>query len=232
MDVLEIIHDLVETKARNTKKDRIVVGIAGAGCIGKTTLCENYLKIEGASNCQVVSLDAYMLERQRREELGGITGYDPLGFEMDAAARQIRSLIEREMSFTIHQYNRRTHERDIAQRIEPKRIVLIEGCLALSDALYKLEDIHIFMNADQNSQYLFRLAREKREFKYAEDKIPDDRWSKYWLDYRKFIQPQIAISDVILNVSPTHKITVSKKPFTTLKKNIEIPAVAQSRLVF
>ncbi len=204
----ELIRNAVVAVERATGKDRVVAGIAGAGCLGKTTLSQQLRELVGPSICQVVGLDGYMLEREERDRLGNVTGYDPRGFELSKARAQLRKLIEADRSFTLRQYNRLTHKRDLEQLVEPRKIILIEGGLALRPELYDLEDTHIFLEAGLDTQYILRVQREQAEFGYSEAEVAK-RWTRYRRDYQAFIQPQIEVADVVLRVSSTYEISIS-----------------------
>ena len=94
--------DFIEVllQKRACQKPNLVIGIAGAGCIGKTTFARKFVQAIGLERCSVISLDGYMLERRIRQPLG-LTGYNPQGFELlkarsnNPAALQPRRKINR-----------------------------------------------------------------------------------------------------------------------------------------
>jgi len=154
-----------------------------------------------------------MLERSRREQLGGITGYNPRGFELTKARSDLRALLESDESFVLYQYNRRTHQRDIRELIEPKNTIVVEGGLALCDLLYGLEDVHIFLESGRETQYRLRLRREQREFGYSPIQIAE-RFEKYYRDYRTFIHPQMRVADIVVRVDRDYRLTLVMDRFS------------------
>ena len=179
--------------------------MAGAGCIGKTTISyqfNNLLK----NKCQIVSLDAYMLERKIAGEL---TGYNPRRFELQKAKNDLNDLICFNKKLTIYQYNRKTHKRDIKEYIEPKEIILIEGGLALRKEFLHFSDIRIFLDADENTQFKLRLKREQEEFNSNVHEVKN-RFYKYFKDYKAFIFPQIKFANIIFSTDLNYNLTLTK----------------------
>jgi phosphoribulokinase len=207
MNVLELLPAFARTIHESKKGTTVVMSIAGAGCLGKTTFAERFGGLMGESFCQVVGIDGYMLERHRREEMGGITGYDPRGFELIRAKRQLLSLIHNGTPFILYQYNRITHKRDIPQRIMKRPIVLLEGGLSQRPELAKFTDIKIFFEASKEAQFRLRLNREQREFGYTAEQVYR-RFESYHRDYLKFIAPAAETAHIVLRVSAKHEISV------------------------
>ncbi|MEO5378323.1 MAG: hypothetical protein H7832_11165 [Magnetococcus sp. DMHC-6] len=186
-----------------------MIGCAGAGCIGKTTFSQQFREVIGESQCQLIGLDGYLMERKRRIQLGQISGYNPLGFELCKARKEISELILFKKTFSLPIYNRITQTRELSEQIYFKEIILIEGGLALTSHFHWLEDLHIFFNSDATTQYQLRLRREKFEFGYSEQEVKK-RFDIYYHDYQKFIAPQIYSSDIILHVKTDQPLEISK----------------------
>lgn len=204
--MLECICEMALARARENGKDKAVIGVAGAGCIGKTTLCHRLRDCLGASECQVVSMDGFMLEREKREELGGITGYNPDAFELAKAESMLSGLIHRRTGFVLPQYDRRSQARKCPVRVEARRFILVEGGLALIERFYSLEDFHIFLDADRETQYVLRLRREQGELGYSPSLIAE-RFERYFADYERFIRPQIDVADLVLRVRADYSLS-------------------------
>ena len=72
---------------------RRVVGIAGAGCVGKSTFAEalaGTLHRDHSYDSASVDLDGYLIEKSQRESSQPIiSGYHPKGFELDRAQEDI-----------------------------------------------------------------------------------------------------------------------------------------------
>lgn len=206
IDTLRYLHSLSRRINERLGKDIVVMSIAGAGCIGKTTLATQFLECVGDSECQIIGLDGYMLGRKRAT---GITGYNPRRFELAKARSQLSRLIFSGEGFILHHYNRQTHERDIPKYIVPREIIIIEGGLALREEIHDLADVHVFLDSDKETQYLLRLRRERREFNYSPQQVRD-RFEKYHCDYLKFIRPQLQYADIVFRVDKGYNVTLVK----------------------
>ena len=208
-EILMQLRHAVLSKVRTNRGNTTVVGIAGAGCVGKTTLSHRLSVLLGSAECQVVSLDAYLLDRQTRSELGQLTGYDPRGFELSRAAEDLETLVRNRRSVVVSQYNRLTHRRDLPEHLWPRRILLVEGGLALSDPIRSLIDLRIFLQSDKRTQYVLRLRREQAEFGSSESEVLR-RFKRYWADYRKYIDSQLGSADLILRVGAAYDLVLVK----------------------
>jgi len=205
MNIINYLNNVSKIVRKKKNKNRVVISLAGAGCIGKSTFAERYSNYVGKNECEIVELDGYMLERSIREKLGNITGYNPQGFELDKARRQLAALILSDTPFVLYKYNRFTHKRDIYQLIEPKDTILIEGGLSLHENLFDLADVHVFLDSSKDDQFLFRFKREQREFKSDMAEVKD-RFERYYPDYEEFIMPKRIVSDIILRVDSNYDI--------------------------
>lgn len=196
-----IIQQLANLAGIDSRK-AVVVGIAGAGCLGKTVMAHNMAAQVGETQCQVLSLDGYLLEREARR---GLTGYNPRSFELDRAAMDLTMLLYQKQGFPLRQYNRRTHLRDISEWIHYRPLILVEGCLALVPCLRRNLDLCIFIHARCKVQYQLRLRRERREFGSHAEQV-GLRFKRYYEDYKLFVEPQMIIADIVLTVSDRYGI--------------------------
>lgn len=213
MDILNYLANVV--KIASGKKKRTVISLAGAGCIGKSTLAEKLSCV--VDDCQIVGLDGYMLER---EQSGCLTGYDPRRFELEKARQELSALIYEGKSFVLQQYNRDNHQRDIPQQIEAKRVILIEGGLALRRELRDLADISVFLDCDQQTQFELRLRREAKEFGYDEKRVRK-RFANYYPDYQIFILPAKETADVVLTVDDNYSFSLVRNSPDVLIPNLQ-----------
>lgn len=202
MNAYQAIIQKLTTPVIMEARKAVVIGIAGAGCLGKTTLAHNIAAQMGGTQCQVISLDGYLLEREARKEL---TGYDPRSYELDQAAMDLRRLLNQKQGFFLSQYNRRTNLRDISEWIQFRPFIVVEGSLALFPRLRCNMDLCIFVHATCKIQYQLRLRRERREFGCTAEQI-GFRFNKYYEDYQKFIEPQLFNAEIVLTVDERYEI--------------------------
>jgi uridine kinase len=190
--------------AEKSRENRTVLLLAGGGCIGKTTLMSKLQSHIGKPICEHVELDGYMLPR---EEAGGLTGYDPRRFELGLAKRQLEGLVFHGKPFELHLYNRKTHKRDIIRQVEPKKVILIEGGLALRDEFLPFGNVNVFLDSSEEVQFLLRLKRESVEFGYTEEQVKK-RFEKYYPDYLKYILPTRENAGIILRTDENYNVTI------------------------
>ena len=92
MGILDEIY--AELESLKTNKERVVVGIAGAGCIGKTTIANKLVELMHPHNVQIINLDGYMLERKEAYKIEpGMTGYDVRRNDLELALEEIGNLV-------------------------------------------------------------------------------------------------------------------------------------------
>lgn len=181
-------------------KENVIVGVAGAGCIGKSTFASNLVSILHPFRAKIIPLDAYMLERELAYKIEpNMTGYDIRRNNIKQAVKDISGLVLKDKSFKIKDYDRSTHSKSNTKTIELKQFLIIEGVHALNEKLLPYIDLKIFMEATEEVQFKLRLKREKEEFGYDEEKVKE-RWKKYWPDYLKHVKPQKSNADIVLEV--------------------------------
>ena len=220
--VLKDLCSIIENKSQKLDNRKITVAIAGAGCLGKTTLSRRLRSMIGPSECQIVSLDAYLLERKTRLKLGQLTGYDPHGFELSRASRELEILIRHQKSIVLYQYNRLTHLRDVREIVRPRRVLIVEGCLALSKPIICFSDLRIFLESGRTTQYALRLKREQMAFGSGEAEF-QSRFIRYYSDYLIYIKPQISVADLILLVSQDYGLTTIRHRVSPGCREVEKP---------
>jgi len=182
---MDVAQELSELLFKHNGSERTtVLSLAGAGCIGKSTLTSRLRDYIGKDRCEILELDAYMLPRSEAKDL---TGYDPRRFELNKARGQLIELLCGQPVY-ISLYNRATHKRDIHRKIEPKKFLLFEGGLALRDEFLGISDVRVFLSSSKEDQFYLRAKREAVEFGSTVEEVRE-RFARYWPDYREHILP-------------------------------------------
>lgn len=142
--------------------DVLVIGVAGGSGSGKTTLVKNLLESFG-EDITVLSHDNYY---KRHDELSYdercILNYDePAAFDTGLMVYQLDRLRHGE-AIDCPVYDYTIHNRsDQIIRIEPKRVIVVEGILIFADeALRNLMDIRIFVDTDADIRICRRIKRD------------------------------------------------------------------------
>ena len=147
-------------------KPKLIMGIAGGSCSGKTTLVRQLLEVIGAERIEVVNHDAYY--RHRPELTLGErhqVNYDhPDSLETELAICHLRQLCSGELvPLPIYDFN--THLRSKEVRwANPAPVLVIEGILVLHESeLRAFMDLKVFVEADPDVRTLRRIVRDQRE---------------------------------------------------------------------
>lgn len=145
--------------------DTLLIGVAGGTGSGKTTLVSK-LAEHFAGEVSVICHDwYYRAQDDIPPEERAKQNYDcPEAFETERLARDLRTLCRGE-AVDCPQYDYKRHTRsDITLRVEPARVLIVEGILLFADpALRRMLDIRIFVDTDADIRILRRLRRDVLE---------------------------------------------------------------------
>jgi uridine kinase len=184
-----------------------VLLIGGPGCAGKSTFASELARdfVDAGLQAAVLDLDCYLLERAEREKgTVPISGYNPTGYLLDNAARDIRSLISRR-PVMVSPYDKPTSRRAPLVCVEPARVLIVEGSMALRDPIYAFGDASIFLDS---TQAILFANRTRRELGYGATMEQIER--KFLLlrqDYFIFIRPQRKRADLIAQIDGDYAFT-------------------------
>lgn len=135
--------------------DCIIIGIAGGTGSGKSTFT-NRLKSEFGEDVAVVYHDNYYKHQTIPFEERKKVNYDhPDAFETELLVEHLK-MLKQGQAVECPVYDYSIHNRsDETVRIEPKKIILLEGILVLADPrLRDMIDIKIFVEADADERIL------------------------------------------------------------------------------
>lgn len=181
--------------------DCIIIGIAGGTGSGKSTFT-NRLKDEFGDEVAVVYHDNYYKRQdnltfeERKKQ-----NYDhPDAFETSLLIEHIGKLKNGE-SVLCPVYDYSQHNRsDETVRIEPRKIIIIEGILVLADPrLRELLDIKIFVEADADERILRRIVRDVKERGRDLDNIVQQYLTTVKPMHYMYVEPTKARADIIIN---------------------------------
>ena len=143
----------------------IIIGIAGGTGSGKSTFTRK-LKKEFKDDVAVLYHDNYYrdqsdipLEERRK------TNYNhPDAMETELLIRQLMNLkAGKAVDCPVYDYTQHTRS-DQVVRVEPKKVILLEGILVLADErLRDLLDIKVYVEADADERILRRIIRDVKE---------------------------------------------------------------------
>lgn len=179
----------------------VLLGIAGGSGSGKTTVARALASTFRTEQVQVVVLDSYYKDRKdvppaERSEIN----YDhPDAFDEPLLLDQLQQLKAwRPVEQPIYDYTR--HERTgETVRIEPSRVVILEGILVLAlAAIRPLLDLKLFVDTPADLRFLRRLRRDTRERGRTPDSVIEQYLSTVRPMHEAFIEPSRRHADLIV----------------------------------
>ena len=178
-----------------------LIGVAGGTCSGKTTVAERLVDLVGTEHLALIKQDAYYIDRSHQPfEERTQANYDhPDAFDWDLTFQQLSTLLEGQ-SIDVPVYDYPNHNRATEViRVEPTRIVVFEGILALYDeALRELFDLRIFVDTDADVRLVRRLERDVRDRGRTPESIMRQYMTTVRPSHLQFIEPTKRHADVII----------------------------------
>ena len=179
----------------------MIIGIAGGTGSGKSTFTnrlKDYFKDEAA----VVYHDNYY---RRQDEVSfedrKKVNYDhPDSLETDLMLKHLKMLKNGQpVDCPVYDYS--LHNRsDKTTRIEPKKIILVEGILLLADPrIRELLDIKIYVEADADERILRRIVRDVKERGRDLDNIVEQYLTTVKPMHYLYVEPTRALADLVIN---------------------------------
>ena len=143
----------------------IVIGIAGGTGSGKSTFTKK-LKDAFKDDVAVLYHDNYYRDQREMtmEERKKINYDHPDAMETSLLVEHLKALKDgKAIECPTYDYTQYTRAEETV-RVEPKKVILLEGILVLADAqLRELMDIKIYVEADADERILRRIIRDVKE---------------------------------------------------------------------
>lgn len=183
------------------RMETIIIGIAGGTGSGKSTFT-NRIKDAFGDAVAVVYHDNYYRRHddipfEERKKLN----YDhPDALETELLVEHLHKLRKGEaIDCPVYDYSRHNRSDEVV-RIEPKKIILVEGILLLADARVRdLLDIKIFVEADADERILRRIVRDVKERGRDLDNIVQQYLTTVKPMHYLYVDPTKATADIIIN---------------------------------
>jgi len=194
-----------------SKPDRVVlIGVAGDSGCGKSTFLRRLADLFGEEFMTVICLDDYhSLDRKQRKETG-ITALDPRANNFDLMYEQIKAL-KSGQAIDKPIYNHETGMIDPPERIEPNKVVVIEGLHPLYDERVRsLIDFSVYLDISDPVKIAWKVKRDMAERGHSyEDVISSINARRP--DFEAYIDPQKQYADVVIQILPTKLIEDDKE---------------------
>ena len=179
----------------------VIIGVAGGPGSGKSTFT-NRLRDCFQEEVAVIYHDNYYkrhddLPFEERKKLN----YDhPDALETDLLLEHL-NLLRQGIAVECPVYDYSQHNRsDRTVRIEPKKVILVEGILLLADPRIRdLLDIKIYVEADADERILRRVVRDVKERGRDIDNIVEQYLTTVKPMHYMYVEPTRATADLVIN---------------------------------
>ena len=179
----------------------IIIGIAGGTGSGKTTVVKKIVESLSADEVAVLPLDSYYKDSSMVpvEERQNINFDHPNAFDWDLLSKHIAQLRKGQpIEQPVYSYLTCTRQPETVH-VEPRKFVIIEGILALSDRkLCKQMDLRIFVDADPDERLIRVIQRDVLERGRTAEAVMDRYVKVLKPMHLEFIEPAKRVADLII----------------------------------
>jgi len=203
----------------------VILGVAGGTGSGKTTVARAILDSVGAERIAFLAHDSYYHDLDPTIDPATFNFDHPSAVDSDRFAEHLRELkagraIESPVYDFVH------HRRlETTERIEPRRVVLVEGILLLAEsAIRELLDFKIYVDTDADVRLMRRIRRDLDE----RGRHLDDVLVQYERTVRpmhlEFVEPSKRWADVIVPEGGENRVALEMVAARVEQLLSELPA--------
>lgn len=189
----------------------IIIGIAGGSGSGKTTFAQN-LKKDFENEIVVLSHDFYYKNHDdiSFEERKKLNFDHPNAFDTDMLVEHLKDLKSgKTIEHPVYSFVRHNRE-DYTVRIEPKKIILVEGILIFENKeLRDMMDIKIFVDTDDDIRFIRRLVRDVNERGRTIESIIEQYCSTVKPMHEQFVEYSKKYADLIVPEGGNNKVALA-----------------------
>ena len=128
-----------------SKKEPLIIGIAGDSGSGKTTYSNGIRRLFGIDLVQTITLDGYHKETRLERKISGRLPLDPAANKLDLLLSHLQDLKSGRI-IDLPIYNHESGEFDQPVKFTPGPIIIIEGLHALYPEFIPFYDFSIFVD--------------------------------------------------------------------------------------
>ncbi|NOX86857.1 MAG: uridine kinase [Chlorobi bacterium] len=202
----------------------LTIGIAGGSGSGKTTVVEKIVELLPGNSVAVVPQDAYYYDNGHltKEEKLKINFDHPNSIEWALLAKHLDAL-KRGENIQMPIYNYVTCARAPETiLVEPKKVVIIEGILILSQPEMRDRlDIKLFVATDSDERLMRIINRDIIERGRSYNDVIDHYKTFVKPMHEEFIEPTKLFADVIIPQGGNNKVAI-EMVVSRIKMNLHI----------
>lgn len=189
----------------------MIIGICGGTGSGKTTVARRILQCVGASDVAFIQQDSYyrdlaQMPLDHRER----ANFDhPEAIDNDLMVDHVRAL-KAGRAVELPVYDFKIHARRAeTMRIEPKRIVIVEGILIFAEPrLVEEMDVKIFVDTPDDIRFIRRLQRDIAERGRTIDSVIEQYFASVRPMHTQFVEPSKRMADVIIPEGGNNSVSI------------------------
>jgi uridine kinase len=179
----------------------IIIGVAGGTASGKTTVSDAILDRVGRDRITYIQHDSYYrdLSHLPLEERRKLNVDHPEALETKLLVFHLRQLQAGE-AVEVPVYDFATYQRrDTTRRVEPRRVILVEGILIFADKeLREMMDVKLYVDTDADLRFIRRLQRDTRERDRTVEMVTRQYLNTVRPMHLEFVEPSKRYADVII----------------------------------
>ncbi len=179
----------------------IVIGIAGGTGSGKSTFTKK-LKDAFKDDVAVLYHDNYYRDQREMtmEERKKINYDHPDAMETSLLVEHLKALKDgKAIECPTYDYTQYMRAEETV-RVEPKKVILLEGILVLADAqLRELMDIKIYVEADADERILRRIIRDVKERGRDIEGVVEQYLTTVKPMHYLYVDPTRSMADIVIN---------------------------------
>ena len=182
-------------------KTPVIIGIAGGTGSGKTTVARAIYDRVGSDRIEWISHDSYYrnFEGLSPEDRHKINFDHPDSLETELLIRHL-DVLGKGSSVEVPLYDFASHtRRPDTQRVEPRRVVIVEGILVLAEPeLRKRIDIKLFVDTPADIRFMRRLMRDIQGRGRSLESVVHQYMTTVRPMHEEFVEPSKRYADLII----------------------------------
>lgn len=179
----------------------IIIGVAGGTASGKTTVSDAILERVGRERITYIQHDSYYrdLSHLPLEERRQLNFDHPDALETELLVAHLRQL-QAGRPIEVPVYDFATYQRrDKPRRVEPRRVILVEGILIFVDRdLREMMDVKLYVDTDADLRFIRRLQRDIKERDRTLETVIQQYLTTVRPMHLEFVEPSKRYADVII----------------------------------